>query len=321
MLVEGLARFQPIVREHDVPAPTPKSISEVAGAARAADVDTVVAAGGGSVMDAAKAASASLRSTTAPTVVAVPTTPGSGAEVTPFATVWDVEGGRKKSIVGVRPRYAVVDPELTLSIPGPTALAHALDALTQGAEAAWSVRSTAASIAFGTSAVALVADNAVEAVERPGDSGPRLALSLAGLTAGFAIAIAETTSCHAISYPLTLRYGIAHAEAASATVGAMLAYNAEVSARDCVDPRGPDHVRMTVWRIVAALGADSVAEAKAKLNELRELAALAPYSAYGINDPQLAREAMSYTRIRNNPRALDESRLRTVLASLERRSK
>jgi len=309
------------VHEHTPGGATPERIAAVVEAVRESGARLIVAAGGGSVMDAAKAASARLERDGAGGigVVAVPTTPGSGAEVTPFATVWDAEAGRKRSEggPGALPVCAVVDPELTMSLPPGELATSVLDTIVQGAEAAWSTGSTPESIALGLSAVALAADNLEHALRRPRQIGRRVALSLAGLYGGQAIGLAHTGACHALSYPLTLRYGLRHGHACALSIGALLAFNADVSAADCADRRGPDHVRRVIGRIVAALGATTPAEAAARIDRLRALGGLASYSESGIDTPLLVREALTYDRLGNNPRRLDGAALERLLTTLE----
>ncbi|HEV3002394.1 MAG TPA: iron-containing alcohol dehydrogenase [Solirubrobacteraceae bacterium] len=319
-LLDGLAPAATEAWEHPSGSPTPETVEATAAAAREHDADVLVAVGGGGVMDAAKAAAALLAAGGArrPGVVTVPTTPGSGAEVTPFATVWDFDAGRKESAEGtVAPAAAIVDPDLSEGVPQPVFAASVLDALTQGAEAAWSTRSTPASRAAGLSAVALVAQ-AADALfaEAPG-AGARTVAALAGLQSGHAIAVSQTTACHALSYPLTARHGVRHGHACVLTLGALLAYNAQTAEADCVDGRGPEHVRSACARVAAALGAPTVPAAALTIDAMRRRAGLAAYDACAADDAVVAAEAATYGRLDNNPRRLDAERLRELLRSLE----
>ena len=151
--------------------PTPESVARLAGEAQAHHADVVVAVGGGSVLDGAKAA-AVVSTATAVTpalvreycaaappdlglpVITVPTTPGTGAEATPFATIWDCDQGRKLSLRGaaVRPVAAILDPELLVSLPTAQLMSSVLDTMAQGLEAAWSIRSDSRSEALGEAA-------------------------------------------------------------------------------------------------------------------------------------------------------------------------
>jgi alcohol dehydrogenase class IV len=314
-----------IVGRHRHPAdgPTSTTVEALAQHARAERATAIVAIGGGRVLDAAKAAARLLRGTagsaTQAAVVAVPTTPGTGAEVTPFATVWDRDRGRKQSVVGpgVRPAAAIVDPDLCAGLPPAVLTASLLDALAQGAEAAWSTHSTPESIGHGLTAVALAARSAASTDDLwnpPLEA--RIAASLAGLESGRAITAAQTTACHAISYPLSLRHGLAHGSAVGLTFGPLLEYNGDVGTGDCADPRGPAHVRRIVARIAEALGARDAAGGRGVVERLRRRGGLADYGQLGADSAALAAEAAGYERLAHNPRVLDRERVEALLRSL-----
>jgi alcohol dehydrogenase class IV len=305
---------------------TPESVVNLCRVMQNDHIDVVIALGGGTVMDAAKAAAAlagvadlgeaelveaCFRGVPAPTttipVIAVPTTPGTGAEVTPFATVWDVASGRKLSLVGpqLRPQVSILDPDL-LSGLGQAALASAaLDTICQGAEAAWSVRSTPASIAHGLTALGLIG-TALERIEK-GDLGTadRLALLLAGHHSGHAIAIAPTSSCHALSYPLTLRLGLSHGHACGVTFPRMVRFNAAITERDCHDPRGPQHVRCVLARVAESFGLACPAQVAERVDGFLAGCGLPNLSDLPITAESLVTEALSYARCHDNPRRLD----------------
>ena len=303
----------------------PAGVAALARQLRECRADAVVAVGGGSVLDAAKAAAAlsGVTDVEAQTViaactgdfqppsartrlVAVPTTPGTGAEVTPFATIWQPERNRKLSLSGQElvPAGAILDPDLLRSLSATQLCAGVLDTLCQGAEAAWSIRATAESTSYGLAAVALVG-SMLEPLdpEQPGDAA-LLTLQLAGNLSGHAIALAPTSSCHALSYPLTLRAGLAHGYACGVTFGRMLRYNADVKEADCADPRGAARVRDVVDRIVAALGAADPADAEKRVDAFLGRNMLATLDEIPYRPDLLAREALAYPRSADNPRVL-----------------
>ena len=137
------------------PFPAPEVADAAAAACRAAGAGAVVAVGGGSALDVAKAA-AMLACHDGPVrdyaerrrawersglpVVAVPTTSGSSSEVTPFAAFWDPAAKRSWHLASPRlfPAVALVDPELALGMPGPLAAATGADAFTSAFESYWS---------------------------------------------------------------------------------------------------------------------------------------------------------------------------------------
>ncbi|EFL30524.1 conserved hypothetical protein [Streptomyces viridochromogenes DSM 40736] len=333
-LTDALRPLDPTVVVHDGPT-TPDSVAALARQLRAIRADVAVAIGGGTVMDAAKAAAAladggppdadrvrqacaagPAAGDTPPAVrvVAVPTTAGTGAEATPFATLWDLKHRRKLSLTGprVRPSAAVLAPELLAGL-GRRALATGiLDALCQGAEASWSIRSTPESIRWGTSAVTLAAEALDQVQDDAPDAAARLALQRAAHHSGRAIALAQTSSCHAISYPLTLRLGLAHGHACGVTLGRLLRYNHAVPAGDCADPRGTGHVRRVLDALAAPLGG-TPARAALRVERFITACGLTPYDALDVDHRSLAAEAVTYPRCHDNPRRLDRESLGRLL--------
>ncbi len=203
-------------------------ISEIYSSSK---VNAVVGLGGGSAMDVAKIISvivpahrngnslqnllsdASLFNDIVPmNCYLVPTTAGTGSEVTPFATVWDYEEQAKKSLS--HPKMyadrAYVDPDFLKDIPLDIALSTGLDALNQALESIWNKNANEITLFYAVRAASLSL-KFLPRVEEVG-SNPEVALNLAraGLFAGLAISHTRTAICHSISYPLTLRFGIPH---------------------------------------------------------------------------------------------------------------
>jgi alcohol dehydrogenase class IV len=301
--------------------PTWTGVDRVADLMIAHKTGPVIAIGGGSVMDTAKVAvarAAQIDRRPRRPVVAVPTTPGTGAEATPFATIWDFDGVRKHSYAehDLTPDVAIVDPDLIRTLPADELGSCALDALAQGMEAAWSTGATPESAAHGLAATCLAAGNLERMLADPDDVAARSAISLAGLHSGLAIAVSRTTLCHALSYPLTLRYGVRHGHACALTLGAVLRYNAGVTEADCTHPGGADHVRAAIPRILAALHCQSPEQGAAKIDALLAAAGLSRYRDGGYDDERIAADALGYDRAGNNPRRFDKDRLVALLAAL-----
>lgn len=250
-------------------------------------------------------------------LVAVPTTPGTGAEVTPFATIWEVDGGRKLSLsgTGVAPSCSILDPTLLRSLSNKQLAAGLLDTLCQGSEAAWSARSTVESESYGLAAVAL-AGAAMSSLDscQPDDT-VRLTLQLAGHLSGQAIARATTSSCHSLSYPITLRTGLTHGHACGVTFGRMLRYNAEVTDADCADQRGVGRVRRVIANIVGLLGAADPADAELRVTRFLRGNKMATLDEIQCPLDALVRDALSYPRISDNPRSLTVKSLTDCLGT------
>ncbi|MER8224371.1 phosphonoacetaldehyde reductase [Streptomyces sp. NPDC094143] len=329
---DALRAFDPVVVVHEGPT-TPDSVAGLARHLRALGADVVIAVGGGTVMDAAKAAAAladgdppdadrvrqacaagPVPAAPAAKVVAVPTTAGTGAEATPFATLWDLEHRRKLSLTGpgVRPAAAVLAPELLAGLSRRDLATGILDALCQGAEASWSVRSTPESIRWGTSAVTLAAGVLDRVQGDTLDAAARLELQRAAHHSGRAIALAQTSSCHAISYPLTLRLGLAHGHACGVTLGRLLRHNHAVPAGDCADPRGTGHVRRVIDFLAEPLGG-TPARAALRVERFLTGCGLTPYDELDVDHHAVAAEAVTYPRCHDNPRRLDPVSLGRLL--------
>lgn len=205
----------------------------------------LVAIGGGSVLDAAKTLSVTLTSpASAPLsaclrsgnpqewrqplpVFAVPTTSGTGAEVTPFATVWDQVSHKKHSITGPQlyPALAVLDPVLTVSLPGQETLYTGLDATSHALESIWNRNRTPITEACAWHALVLIADALPRALLDGADLDAREAMQQASLLAGLAIGQTRTAIAHSISYPLTSHYQVPHGLACSFTLPHLIREN------------------------------------------------------------------------------------------------
>jgi len=201
----------------------------------AEQAEVLVAVGGGSAIDTAKALMVGTRSgrfddlvaalaaggpfvpARVKTLIAVPTTAGTGSEVTPWATIWDREAQRKHSLhlPETWPSIAIVDPELMLSLPASVTLQSGLDALSHALEAIWNVNANALSDTFAVAAVQQIFETLPLLMEKLDDLELRARMALAALQAGMAFSNTRTALAHSISYEMTLRYGLPHGIACS----------------------------------------------------------------------------------------------------------
>ncbi|MES2362097.1 MAG: iron-containing alcohol dehydrogenase PsrA [Pseudomonadota bacterium] len=199
------------------------------------DTEVIIAVGGGSVIDTAKAlmvgndsgkfddllAGLAGEKAFAPTrfkaLIAVPTTAGTGSEVTPWATIWDREQQKKYSLhlPQTWPSYAVIDPELMLSLPASVTLQSGLDALSHALESIWNVNANPVSDTFAVAAVRETMEVLPQLMQQPGNLALRGRMALAALKAGMAFSNTKTALAHSISYEMTLRYGLPHGIACS----------------------------------------------------------------------------------------------------------
>jgi alcohol dehydrogenase len=257
-LVAGLGPERVSVYDRVTPNPDLDALDAACESLRGSDPAAIVGLGGGSTIDTAKVLSATLPDTegfalrtrlrerrnrpwgrTLP-VVAIPTTAGTGAETTPFATVWDCALGRKYSLddPALVPRRVLLDPELTLGLPPRETLYGGLDAVSHALESLWNRRRDGASAAWASESLALALDALPRVLADPSDIEARGRMQQASLAAGLAIARTRTAIAHAISYPLTLHFGVPHGLAcgfALTSVGSWL----NGRERGCLDPFEP----------------------------------------------------------------------------------
>ena len=235
-------------------SPDPEAELAAEGARRAGRVgtDVVIGLGGGSVIDAAKGIAAvarmggeiwdytganenSRRITDAVPLVAVPTTAGTGAEVTALAVFTHHGVGPmpelplKASASGpaVSPKVALVDPNLTVGSPPQLTATCGADALGHAIESCISRRANPVATALASQAVALITKNLARAVHQPDDPEPREPLSLAATLAGAAFDSAGVTMTHSIAQALGGLLHVPHGEAVAVATPLNLRYNAE----------------------------------------------------------------------------------------------
>ncbi len=191
----------------------------------------MVAIGGGSTIDFAKALAVtgdnvqnvinqvmqgSANEQNAKPLIAVPTTAGTGSEVTPWATLWDLSAQAKHSLHDGRcwAEAAFVDPQLIGSCPHNVALASALDALSHALESVWNRNANPVSDALALQAAKGIVAALPIWLSTKNDAA-RNTLSQSALLAGMAFSQTKTALAHAMSYDITMRLGVAHGIACS----------------------------------------------------------------------------------------------------------
>lgn len=217
----GCSLFQDFVAE-----PEPESADAAAAQAKKEGCNLVVGVGGGSAMDLAKAAAALtanegkarkyigvdlLPNKGLPTIM-VPTTAGTGAEVT-WTAVFTMRKDKAKGGINsphLYPDLALLDPELTLTVPAEMTAATGMDALCHAIESYTSVKANPMSDMAAAEAIALIGESLVRAWADGRNIEARENMMLGSLLAGLGLANAGVTAVHALSYPLGAVYGIPH---------------------------------------------------------------------------------------------------------------
>ncbi len=222
--------------------PSIQSIAPAAAAARAAAYDLVIGLGGGSTLDTAKAVAVLTRNPGqaegylgiglvkqrgVPSVL-IPTTGGTGAEITPNALFYVPAARDKKAIVSphIIPDVALVDPLLTLTVPSAVTAATGLDALSHAVEAYTSLNASPFTDLYALEAIRLIGAHLRTAVANGTDQLAREGMARASMFAGIAIGNAGTNIVHALAYPLQGQHRVTHGVANSLLLPYGMEFNA-----------------------------------------------------------------------------------------------
>lgn len=224
--------------------PTDMIVEDAADQARKAGVDVIVAIGGGSSMDCAKAINIVLtnpgpindydglglvKNPTKP-LIAIATTAGTASEVTGFTIITDTKRMKKMVIGGpfVGATVALLDPELTISLPPSITSSTGMDALTHAIEAYVSKAASVPSDINALKAIRLISHNIVEATGNGSNVDARTNMLLGSMLAGYAFNNAVLGLVHSIAHPLSVHCGLAHGVANAAVLPYVMEFNAEV---------------------------------------------------------------------------------------------
>lgn len=226
------------------PNPTVNSVDALAEMIGEVCADVVVGVGGGSSLDCAKAACSvalqgppmrryhsegvALDDRHLP-LIALPTTAGTGSEVTPIAVLGDPEKDFKAPIAhdNFFPAVAVVDPELTRTMPRAVTASTGLDALAHAVEGYWSKNHQPICDVLAFRAVALVFEHLPAALDEPDNMAAREGMSLAALLGGMAFQLPKNAAVHACSFPLSNTWHLPHGTACAMTLDHFARFNAE----------------------------------------------------------------------------------------------
>lgn len=303
-----------------VPDPTSAVIETGAARLQAGDYDSLVAVGGGSSIDTAKGMSVLCANggrmrdwkvpneipRSGPPIVAVPTTAGTGSEVTRFTVVTDTESDEKMLIAGLAccPAAAIVDFELTLSMPLRLTADTGIDSLTHAIEAYVSRRANPFTDGLARQAMGLIARNIRAACAEPHNRAAREAMMLGATTAGMAFSNASVALVHGMSRPIGAFFHVPHGLSNAMLLPEVTAFSAPAALEryaDCARAMG-----------LAEEGEGSQSAVARLLDELRRLnqdLQVPSLHAYGIERarydellPVMASQALASGSPANNPR-------------------
>jgi len=319
LLLEG-AGAAPVLYDAIEGEPELEKADEGARIALENRCDVVVGIGGGSAMDAAKAMAAvagngaravdflglnRIPGPGLPTVM-IPTTAGTGSEVT-FTAVFIRKDLKKKEGMNspyLYPQVALLDPLLTLGLPSMPTATTGMDALCHAIESYTSVNASPMSALVSLEAIRLIGANLRTAVHEGGNLAAREAMLLGSLYAGLGLANAGVTAVHSLSYPLGGRFGVPHGLANTVLLPAVMAYNIPGAlekftrvAEALGEETGGLPLREAAWLALEAVS-----------GLIRDCAVPMGLEELGVREedfPSLAEVAMTVARpLANNPRKM-----------------
>ena len=237
--------------------------------------DYIIAIGGGSVIDTAKALMimfsikkkenlkniikdiSNLKIKNLYKLIVLPTTAGTGSEVTPYATIWDEKNKKKLSLnnKALYPYMAIIDPVLTFNLPKQETINTGLDSLNQAFESIWNKNANKLTLTYAFKSIKLSLSALAKINNNINDKKSRSDLAKASLYAGICISQTRTSICHSISYPLTAHFNIPHGLACAFTMVAIIDY---ISTKN----------KFFFTKLINTLGLASVKEFEKKLKKL-----------------------------------------------------
>lgn len=278
--------------------------------------ELVVAAGGGSAMDVGKAAAA-LAGDSAPAAefysdrplpadyvgcIAVPTTAGTGAEVTPNSVLIDPGPSVKQSIRGptLMPAVAIVDPELTSSCPPDVMASAGMDALTQAIESYVSRWATPLTDSLALHAAELIWLNVLAAYDNRNDLAAAEAMAYGSLLAGMALANARLGAVHGMAHAVGYRYHLRHGVVCAALLPHVLRFNREA-------------VREKYEALEGIFAHDPAECAEWLLRRLELPDKLSEFGLSADDFEEIAAESLTSGSLKANPRTVTEEDIQAIL--------
>lgn len=305
------------------PNPTVASVDRLASLIRGESRDVVVALGGGSSLDCAKAACAlamqgnSIRAYHSEgakldgrhvPLIAIPTTAGTGSEVTPIAVLDDAEKGIKAPLAhdSFFAKVALIDPELTLTLPRYVTACTGLDALAHAVEGYWSKNHQPICDVLALEAVGLVVSYLPRVLRDGADIAARENMCRAALMAGMAFQLPKNAAVHACSFPLSNKYHQPHGAACAMTLDHFIRFNAPA-----MGDRGVALGRAAGFHEMYGL-ADAVRDLKAQAGLPARLSEIGVDES-GIDD--LVKSSF-HPLMNNNPREVTADELKSLYTQM-----
>lgn len=278
----------------------PEGVLQVDAIPSFGQLDTVVAIGGGKVMDFAKGILYQYQQPV--TLIAAPTTAGSGSEATPIAVFY--KGLEKVSLdaPNLLPQLACLDPLLLENLPPLQRAISGADALSQCIESIWNVHSTAESEIFALEGIQLLWQHLPGFVNASAGEAAEKAMWAAYLS-GKAIAITRTTGPHALAYFLTANYNVPHGQAVALTLPVFFLYNNQEAAQSQLQK---------IYSILQVQDAEEAFDCCRRF--FKSIGLALTLTELGVAQVELDRwlQSVNQQRFANNPGAFDAAKLKAL---------
>lgn len=314
------------------PEPTVDNIQQVYSRIASEPVDLFIGIGGGSVLDATKLFSVLMTDPVdvmslvgidrvskpgIPTVL-IPTTSGTGSEVTPNAIVTIPEQELKVGIISrhLLPMLVIIDPALTVSLPPNITAATGMDAFTHALESYISTKANPISDMFALESMRLISGSLLQAYHHGSDLQARENVLLGSMYGGMALSSAGTAAVHALAYPLGGKFNITHGVANSMLLPHVMTFN-----MDAIQTR-LGHVACAMGLQIGTEGGKAVSEAVIRqiFEWTSEMHIPQNLRAFGVTDEdvgELAVAASKVTRLlHNNPKPMNIDDIQAVYRQL-----
>jgi len=317
-----------------IPEPPLGSVKTISEKLRENRFDLLIGIGGGSSLDVTKLVSVMFTNSQplenflgidkiekrgTPTLL-IPTTAGTGSEVTPNAIVTLQEEQRKAGIVSnhLLPDYAVLDPSLTVNLPPTSTAATGVDALIHSLESYIGKKANPISDTFALKGIELIFGAVRKAYSEGQNIAARELMLLGSMYGGMALASAGTAAVHALAYPIGARYGIPHGVANSMLLLPVLEFTFDSCLGRLADIA--DAMRLETGRLDGAEKARAVLdELKAMVSDLKIPNDLGSFGCKESHLDDLSDSASKVTRLLdNNPKEMTLQEIRRVYSRLLR---
>lgn len=298
------------------PNPEYETVQEALESFKASDCNALIAVGGGSVIDVAKAVKYYFEESKPVSIkefIAIPTTAGTGSESTRFAVMYKDHVKVSLDAASLLPSIAYLDGSLLNSLPVYQKKCTMLDALCQCIESIWSVKSTEESVKYAKTGAKLILDNLDKYVA--GDLATNSDMLLGANYSGRAICISRTTAAHAMSYKITSTYSLPHGHAVAICLPHVWQFIVDNPSK-CNDYRGQQHVQKQLDVINNLFGCDNTTDAIKSFSLILDKLDITPPILENDEALNVLVDAVNVERLKNTPVDIDKTDLKLIYSNV-----